>query len=486
MTQCTNVACMQEHSTMDATASTEAIYGNSLKSAEPYGTEEIPPAERHGNARQQFTLWFAANMVLAVMVSGFFSASFGLTVIQGLSAVIVGSALGAFMMGLLAGIGAKFGVAQQVQGRGPMGYHANTVPVTLLTVVSALGWTAVNTVFAVLALQTLVDIPFWTGAAVIYLLQAVTAVWGYNLVHLINKIATVVLAILFAIISVISINNVDLSLNIAPQGDLGDGSFSSWAIFAGFFFAYILTWTPFASDFSRYLPKTESHTRVTLLTAAGSFFSMAWLGGIGVLVSSFAVDMGAVEALNDLTGSWAPVAMLTVVVSTIPVSAMNLYGGALSLLTVGIPISRPVGVVTMSILSFGIALWMQGDPYGTFYDFLSVLAYLVMPFSTVLLLDYYSRSSKSGPLGVAELFDRSRKVEWGFFAWLIGCLSSMLFWSTDLFTGPLAEITAEAGDIAFVVGGVTSALAYGIFRQLQPLSPGTAVPTSQTKTTMSS
>ena len=62
----------------------------------------------------------------------------------------------------------------------------------------------------------------------------------------------------------------------------------------------------------------------------------------------------------------------------------------------------------------------------------------------------------------------------------------MLFWSTDLFTGPLTQLTAEAGDIAFVVGGVTSALAYGIFRQLQPLSPGTAVPTSQTKTTMSS
>src|SRR5699024_12806615 len=104
-----------------------------------------------------------------------------------------------------------------------MGYHATTVPVPLLTVVSALGWTAVNTVFAVLALQTMVDIPFWTGAAVIYLLQAVTAVWGYNLVHLINKIATVVLAVLFAMISLISINNVDLSMNVATQADLGDG-----------------------------------------------------------------------------------------------------------------------------------------------------------------------------------------------------------------------------------------------------------------------
>lgn len=467
---------MQEHSKNVAPDTLKVLYGSSLTSAEPYGTEEIPQNERHGKAGQQFTLWFAANMVLAVLVSGFFSASFGLTVMQGLSAVAVGSALGAVLMGLLAGIGAKFGVAQQVQGRGPMGYHANVFPVTLLTVVSALGWTAVNTVFAVLALQTLVDVPFWLGAVVIYALQAATAVWGYNLVHLINKIATVVLAILFAVISVISVNNVDLNLSTVPAGDLGDGSFASWAVFAGFFFAYVLTWTPFASDFSRYLPVSVPHTTITVFTAAGSFFSLAWLGSIGVLVSSFAADLGAVEALSELTGAWAPVAMITVVISTIPVSAMNLYGGALSLLTIGLPISRPVGVITMSILSIGIALWMQGDPYGTFYDFLSILAYLVMPFSTVLLLDYYFRSSRSGPAGVAELFDRSRKIEWGFLAWIIGCATSMLFWDSELFTGPLANASSAAGDIAFFVGGVAAAISYFIFRRFKPLARGTAAP----------
>lgn len=454
----------------------DVIYGASLKSVEPYGTEEIPLAERHGNARQQFTLWFAANMVLAVMVSGFFSASFGLTVVQGLSAVAVGAALGSVLMGLLAGIGAKFGVAQQVQGRGPMGYHGNTVPVILLTIVSAMGWTAVNTVFAVLALQTLIDIPFWVGAVGIYLLQAITAAWGYNLVHLINKIATIVLAVLFGVISVISISNVELNLTTIPAGELGDGSFGSWAIFAGFFFAYILTWTPFASDFSRYLPATESHTRVTLFTAAGGFLAMAWLGGIGVLVSSFATDLGAIEALNQMTGSWAPIAMLTVVISTIPVSAMNLYGGALSLLTIGLPLNRTVGVVAISILSIGIALWMQEDPYGSFYDFLSVLAYLVMPFSTVLLLDYRTRSAATATAGVAELFDKSRKIEWGFFAWLLGCVGSMLFWDTTLFTGPLADMTAGAGDIAFLAGALISGLSYGLFRRLKPISSGTVLP----------
>lgn len=130
----------------------------------------------------------------------------------------------------------------------------------------------------------------------------------------------------------------------------------------------------------------------------------------------------------------------------------------------------------MSILSIGIALWMQGDPYGTFYDFLSVLAYLVMPFSTVLLLDYYFRSSRSGAAGVAELFDRSRKIEWGFLAWIIGCAASMLFWNTEVFTGPLANVSSAAGDIAFIIGGLAAALSFFIFRRLKPLAAGTASP----------
>lgn len=443
-----------------------ALYGSSLKSIEPYGTEEIPDGERHGRPSQQFTLWFAANLVLAVLVSGFFSASFGLSILQGLSAVAVGTLLGAAVMGVLAGIGTKLGVPQQVQARGPMGYYANYLPIALLTIVSAIGWTAVNTVFAVLALRTLIDIPFWASAAVIFLVQAVFAVWGHNLIHLINKIASVVLAILFAVITFLSLQQVDLSAAPAEQ----DGGFAEWMMFAGFFFAYVMTWTPFASDFSRYLPRKTSHAKVTAFTMAGSFAALMWLGGIGVLVSSFAGELGAVEALSELTGPWAPIAMITVVLSTLPVSAMNLYGGALSLLTIGVPVSRAVGVALISVLGLGITLWMQSDPYGSFYDFLSVLAYLVVPFSVILLLDYYLRTRPLGPGATTELYDRRRKVEWGFIAWVIGCLASMLFWNTTLFVGPLAEAFAAVGDSAFIAGALGGVIAYLLLYRLPPLS----------------
>lgn len=453
----------------EAVTDETATYGNSLTTTEPYGTEIIPLAERHGRPSQQFTLWFAANMVLAVMVSGFFSASFGLSVFQGLSAVIVGSLLSAAVMGVLAGIGTKLGVPQQVQGRGPMGYFANFVPITLLTIISAIGWTAVNTVFAVIALRQIVDVPFWLGATAIFAVQAVFAVWGYNVVHLMNKIASVVLAILFAIITVLSLGEANFGAAVNPDAPFYIGELAGWITFAGFFFAYVMTWTPFASDFSRYLPSTTSHTQVAVYTAAGNGLAMIWLGGIGVLVSSFAGDLGPVQALEKLTGGFGPVAMATVVISTLPVSAMNLYGGSLSLLTIRVPVGRRLGVAIVALAGLGATLLMQKDPYGTFYDFLSVLAYLVVPFSVVLLADYYLRMRLDPIKSAAALFDRSRPIEWGFVAMVAGWIASFLFWNTALVQGPFASVAEDVGDIAYYVGGAVALLAFLILRKLPPL-----------------
>lgn len=445
-------------------------YGTSLRQSEPYSTEAIPVSERHGHPRQQFTLWFAANMVLAVMVSGFFSSLFGLSVIQGLTAVAAGTLLSAVVMGVLAGIGTKLGVPQQVQGRGPMGFFGNFVPIALLTVVSAVGWTAVNTVFAVIALRLLIDVPFWLAAGVIFAIQSVFAIWGYNLVHLINKIATVVLAILFAVITVLSVQKVDFTLGVNPEAPFFMGEVGGWITFAGFFFAYVMTWTPFASDFSRYLPTSTSHVKVAAYTAGGTFVAMMWLGGVGVLVSSFAGALDAIPALAELTGAWAPVAMATVVLSTLPVSAMNLYGGSLSLLTIRVPVSRIVGVIIIAVASFGVTLLMQTNPYGSFYDFLNILAYLVVPFSTVLLLDYYLRMRPEGKKAITELFETKRTVEWGFVAWVVGCAVSSLFWSSNIWTGPLAATVSQFGDLSYVAGALTATIAYLALRRAPQLS----------------
>ena len=102
--------------------------------------------------------------------------------------------------------------------------------------------------------------------------------------------------------------------------------------------------------------------------------------------------------------------------------------------------------------------------------FLNVLAYLVVPFSTVLLLDYYLRMRKLGDAATAELFDPRRTVEWGFVAWVIGCAFSSLFWTSTLFTGPLAGTFSAFGDVSFIAGFLGATIAYIALKPLPPLS----------------
>lgn len=110
-----------------------------------------------------------------------------------------------------------------------------------------------------------------------------------------------VLTILFVVIPILALRESDFSLAADTGAPFYMGSFAGWVTFAGFFFAYVMTWTPFASDFSRYLPRNTSHAKVVGYTAAGSFIAMVWLGSIGVLVSSFAGELDAIQALAKLT-----------------------------------------------------------------------------------------------------------------------------------------------------------------------------------------
>ncbi|HEX7326782.1 MAG TPA: cytosine permease [Rhodanobacteraceae bacterium] len=445
-------------------------YGRSLR-IEPYGAEPIPAEERHGSVYRQFTLWFAANMVLSVLVTGFFAASFGLSLWAGISAVLVGTFLGSLIVGASAGIGTKLGVPQQVQGRGPTGFYGNLLPVFLLTTLSSIGWAAVDTVFAVLALRTLVPIPFWAGAVAIFAIQTALAVWGHNAVHAINVGMTVVLGLLFIGVTVVALHGGHVALSGNAHAALYVSPTAGWITFAGFAFAYVLTWAPLASDFSRYLPETISHTRVAAYTFLGSFVALAWLEILGVLVSASAGSLGAIPALAHLMGPWAPLAMGLVVLSTFPVSAIVLYGSALSLPALGIPLHRTTAVVVSAGAALAVTLVMQTNPYGSFYDFLDILAYLLMPFSLIILLDYFLRMRPAGKQRTVDaLYDRRRRIEWGFVAWVIGCGCSALFWHSPLYTGLLAGRLARFGDLSYLAGAVAGVGAYLLLYRLPPLS----------------
>src|SRR3954468_7073614 len=238
-------------------------YRDKIAAVEPYGVDAIPDSERHGKAISQFFIWFAAGMNFPIMVLGFSAVSMGLSLVSAITAIIAGSFVGAVVMGILSRMGGRLGVAQQIQARGPLGFFGNFVPVAYINVFAGIGWAAVTIILGSQALHQLVPaVPEWLCSLVLVSLQLVVAIYGYNMIHFMQRILTYVLFVGFVLITVISIARTHGSTFSAnPDAPYFVGSTGGWITFAGYFLSFLIAWWPFASDYSRYLPDDDRTSR---------------------------------------------------------------------------------------------------------------------------------------------------------------------------------------------------------------------------------
>lgn len=447
-------------------------YRDKIASVEPYGVDAIPDSERHGKPISQFFIWFAAGMNFPIMVLGFSAVSLGLSTASAISAIIVGSFVGSVVMGILSRMGGRLGVPQQIQARGPLGFFGNFAPVAYVNIFAGIGWAAVTIILGAEAAHSLVSaIPFWLAALVLVVLQLVVAIYGYNMIHYLERILAIVLFFGFALITGVSIDrgwHGGFATN--PHASYWVGGVGGWILFMGYFLSFLIAWWPFASDYSRYLPDENHVSRaIGFWTFAGNFIGLSWLGIAGAILGSSAVGGETpIQALHRLTGSFAVPALLTVLISSFSQNFLNVYGGAISVQTLRIPVSRRTAVIIICAAAFAISLWANQGFEAKFKTFLFMGAYLIAPFGAILLLDYVL-NNRHDRARVHELYDSRRILEWGFVAWVIGVLASLPFWQLSFYTGPIAKAHPDWGDLSYFVGFGVGAIAFALLYRLPPL-----------------
>ncbi|MDQ4489949.1 cytosine permease [Sinomonas sp. ASV486] len=444
-------------------------YRDSLTKIEPYGVEHIPDVERHGRPRSQFFLWFAAGMNFPIVVLGFSATYFGLPFWAAVLAIVLAGVISSAGMGYLSAMGVRLGVPQQMQGRGPLGFVGNLFPVAYVNVFAGIGWAAVTVILGGQAIALLTDIPFWVSSLILMGIQLAVAVIGYNLIHFLQRILSFVLVIGFVFITIVAAANGHIvnEVNTAAEGFNGVGG---WIVFFGWFFSFIVAWMPFASDYSRYLPNTPGNRRgAGWATMLGNSVTMVWMGVLGTVLGSAATATDSIGALKELMGPWAPIGLGIVALSSFTQNFLNVYGGAISIQTMGIPVKRHIGVVVICVASYLVALWGQNGFNEGFTAFLNLTAYCIAPYVAVLVCDYLFGGRRTDR-GLRELFDKKRKVEWGFVAWAAGVVLSSPFWMSSIYTGPIAAAFPQIGDLSYYVGAAVAALVYFATYRLRRLS----------------
>lgn len=447
--------------------------------------QPIPLDQRHGTARDLFTVWFGSNLMLLTIVTGGLAvAEFGLSFGWAVVGLVVGNLVGAVFMALHAAQGPTLGVPQMVQTRGQFGSIGSLVVVGMV-VVMYLGFLASNLVLGGEALASIVpglsDAP---GIALVGVLSVVAAIFGYDLIHAYTRMMTYVSGCVLALAAVWIIR-----VHGLPADFLERNAFSATGLLGTISVAALwqIAYAPYVSDYSRYMPRDAG--------ARPAFWASYWgctLGSLlpmilGATVGLAMPKMNLIVGLASMTQGIAPLVIMVFSVGIAAANAMNLYCGALSTLTVGQTLfpawspgarARTIAALVLFGLSLIGALLGKDSFLVNYTNFILLLLYVLVPWTAINLVDYYLL--RHGKYDVASflrqdggIYGRVNLVAMVCYA--IGILVQVPFAATPMYTGPIAKAIGGA-DISWIVGlAVTSPVYFWLSKRFQSnTEPGLA------------
>lgn len=456
---------------METLADTEAggVRNGPNLGIETRSIDYVPEAERHGKVLHQGPFWFLGNFQFFTIAIGFIGPGMGLGFAATALASTLGILFGTLFMAFHASQGPDLGLPQMVQSRAQFGYRGVILPLigTLFT------YAGFNVVDTVLISQGLNNLFGWSIASVSLILGAVAiviAIYGHDWLHIIFRILFWVSLPLYAIFTFAIFNG---TIKPSPPSHVA----FSWVAFAAQFAAcasYNITYAPYVSDYTRYLPKGKSRSQLVWCVYLGASLAAIWLISMGAWLATY---FGASDGMVSTNGAgnliFPHFGTLTVLVSVAALTAtmgLNAYSGMLTILT-GVDslvklnptkTVRIVGILVLAAIWLSISLSLNANAINALYAALSVMLYLLVPWTAVNLTDYFF--VRKGRYAIADFFTPNGIYgAWGWHgiaAYFIGFLASVPFFNlAGVYEGPIAHALGDI-DISWAPGLLVAAVAY--------------------------
>lgn len=438
----------------------------------------IPETERHGRLYSQFTLWLGANLQITAIVTGALAVVLGGDVFWSLVGLFVGQVFGGAVMALHAAQGPKLGLPQMISSRVQFGVYGAAIPIVLVCLMY-LGFTATGTVLSGQAIGQLLGVSDSAGILIFAAVIVLVTVFGYRMIHIIGRVASVLglIAFVYLFSRVIALGDVGQLLQIRHF------SWASFLLAVSLAASWQIAYGPYVADYSRYLPSRTSSFRTFLAVGLGSVLGAQIAMTLGVLAAAMAAGQFAgreVAYIVGLGGAGATAAALyfSIAFGKVTISTLNSYGSFMCIATIisgfrgHVDISRRQRLVfVLSIVGAAtLVAWLgQHSFLNAFKSFILFLLAFFTPWSAVNLVDYYFINRER--YDVAALSDpdgRYGRWNWpGILVYVFGVLVQMPFISTKLYTGPLVAHLGGV-DISWIIGLIVPGLLYYVFARRDP------------------
>jgi len=229
----------------------------------------------------------------------------------------------------------------------------------------------------------------------------------------------------------------------------------------------LLSFGPFVSDYTRYLPAATDGRRLFWAIYAGNVLATFFSCAVGAYLAALLPSLGPVAAIGKVSGSWALVVMAF---SLVNAGTFNAYTGAFQILAFGNMWRRfrsesvAVRLIPFCVvMAAGTVVALLG--YRSFVNnlsnFLDVLLVLFIPWSAVNLADYFVVRRARYDIGAFFLpASTYGNIAWrGLMAYAAGLAAEWPFVSQPDYHGSLVKHLGGA-DISWLVGWFMAAAVY--------------------------
>jgi nucleobase:cation symporter-1, NCS1 family len=446
----------------------------SIRRIETRSIDWVPEDERHGKLWHQGPLWFLGNFQYFTIPIGFVGPAMGLSLGWSIIAGFLGIMVGTAFMAFHATQGPRLGLPQMIQSRAQFGFSGVLVPI-FATIFTYLAFNVTDQVLTAQGFHTAFGLNANMVAVGTAIIAAVIAIWGHDWVHLAFR---TILVFALPVVAILTFGVIFGMAHGKPSAHpLG---FHLAAFMAQFSVAaaYNITYAPYVSDYSRYMPTNTPAKKIIASVFAGAAGSPVWLIALGAWMY---IHLGATDGLdgtklagNNFFHPLGSVAAILLAAGLIATMGMNAYGGMLSVLTgvdsiKKIKPTRAARVITILILTvvwFVIGQTISSNAATTVANSLTLMLYLLVPWTATNLVDFFL--VRRGHYAIADLFTPTgiygRWGKRGLIAYFVGFAAEIPFMVLPKiagfsFTGPVAKHISDV-DISWLVGLFVSGFVY--------------------------
>ena len=455
-----------------------------------HSIEPIPEKDKDSTGPQQMWIWAGANIAPINWALGALGIVLKLGLLETIAVIVVGNIVGCAIFAAFTVMGHKTGVNQMVLCRSAFGRRGAYLPSALMFLMT-LGWIGVNTYFPVkIAVAILGQFGMsdsWATnlvvVTVVMVLQVLIGLYGFYSIRTFEKYTVPVTAAIMVLMSILAwsrpgVVNWGLTSSLPPGAHLAMLSLLMTAIGVG----WGISWVTWASDYSRFVPRTESSASVFWYSYVGMFVPTVWLAILGATVASVTQDTDPAKMVSAVFGGTMSLLVLLMVLhGPIATNILNVYSAALAALSMGIRLSRTAMALIAGVVGYLVTIYFVFQPSfaKAFDNWMISLLLWMSPWAGVVLADFFVK--RRGHIDVDELYREPERsaygdVNWGGIAAFVAGL--IAGWTVEdglvpALQGPISTRWLGGADLSWLVGIV---VAGGVYLAVSRHGVAAAVP----------